>query len=205
MSKGRRLGRTRRKIVVACVAAAIVSSGTAALATHVDNMYPTANYNHTCVGGGRETKFCKTDSYWLTYFRQISLSDTGKTRIWSVLDVEFSPTDLTIRNEDPPVYSGASETDVIYHYRSDLADHVVGTVWCNDAATSTHCDQHYAAFDSPSPTRSVICHETGHSVGLTHGPAADPPLAIDDASLGCMSNPIDDLGPHNTNMINATY
>lgn len=196
-----------RKVVLAAAVLAVVAGGTAALATHVDNLYPTNNYGPACPDGDMNGSFCLTDNSSVSTYRQSSLTSTGKTNIGTVLGGEFATTDLTITYSTSPVYSGDGETDLIYQARSDVPTGSDGVAWCNDAVTAYRCDQHYAAFRSSTPGLEISCHETGHTMGLTHGYDASPRISNTDPSLGCMQAPVPtyDLGAHNTNMINAAY
>jgi len=202
----RRLRRLRRKYVLAVGTAVALIAATAALGTHVDSMMPTANYHPSCIDGNPGDPFCQTDNADLTVWREGSLTSTGKANIASVLNNEFAPTDLVVIFASTPSYSGSAETDIIYQQGS-VPGTDIGLTWCNDAVTSTKCDQHYNRFDSASPGTAIACHETGHAVGLTHGQQASPQLSNEDTSLQCMrkSAPTSNLGTHNTGMINVTY
>ncbi len=81
---------------------------------------------------------------------------------------EYDPTDLTAIQESTPSYTGGSETDVIFQY-GYLPPEAAGMAWCDDAISSSVRDQHYAKFNTSSPSYALACHETGHTVGLTHG------------------------------------
>lgn len=151
--------------------------------------------------------FCQTDNSSLSVYMQLSLSATGKSRIQSRLNNEFSPTDLGIVYEVSAVYSWGGETDIIYQFRSDIQSGFAGVTWCDDAFNNDECDQHYVAFDAATPSSAVACHETGRAVGLTHGHVASPTLPNTDSSLGCMTNPpaYTTLGFHNVSEINDEY
>jgi hypothetical protein len=198
--------RWRARALLALATVGALGAGTAAFATHVDNMFKTANYNPDCRDGSLGDPFCQTDNATLTVFRQSSLSSTGRSNIAAALNNEYAPTDLSVSFPSTPSYSGSAETDIIYQ-QGTVSGTADGIAWCNDAVSSTKCDQHYNRFDSTSPSRALACHETGHAVGLTHGQQASPQLSNGDNSLGCMTTPVEtsDLGSHNTNMINATY
>lgn len=57
--------------------------------------------------------------------------------------------------------------------------------------------------------KALICHESGHSIGLVHGQDADPGVSSTATSLECMKTPLDPgsriLGEHNVDQINANY
>ncbi len=182
-------------------------------AHHFDNMYKTANYSPNCVDGGNSTPgastFCQTDNSTLTVFRESSLSVSGKSNIAFVLNNSFDPTDLNVTIESSGTYSGSSETDIIYQKRTDIPGTSRAIAWCDDAVTTTKCDQHYVAFDEASPPTYRICHETGHAVGLTHGEHASPVRDNDDPGLDCLEAPSVGssgvIGFHSSTLINDTY
>jgi hypothetical protein len=206
-----RFQRARGKAVVVLVTVCVLAAGvTAAFGTHVDSMFKTQNFNPDCHddSGGPDANdhFCQTDNATLTVWRASSLSATGKNNIASSLNGKYNPTDLNVSYVSSPSTSGSAETDIIYE-AGDPPGSNIGITWCNDAVSSTKCDQHYVLFSDPSIQESYACHETGHAVGLTHGHEAYPRLDNLDSSLGCMTNPpyTTALGTHNTQMINATY
>lgn len=204
--------KTRRSLVrrTAATACALVGGalalGPTASAHHVDSMRPTANYAAACA---RITTFCQTDNATLTYFSEGSLSPASKGTITSVLSNQFDPTDLDVRWEAPPSYSGSAETDVIYQVNpSQLPLGVSAWTFCDDPISSTRCDQHYVVFASDFWAQTVTCHETGHAVGLTHGQQAAPALSNTDPSLACMVSAGSNargLGVHNRSEINSAY
>lgn len=194
----------RRLLVLVLVGACslVASAVPGAWAHHFDSMFPTLNASWNCTDGG---SFCQTDNSDFTAFRESSLSATGQSTISSVLSSEFAPTDLTVTIQSSGVYSGGSETDVILQYVTTLPPNAAGVAWCDDAVSSNQCDQHYAAFNTASPAYALVCHEIGHTVGLTHGPQAYPWQWDSTADLGCMGTASGTLGSHNANQINATY
>ncbi|MFD4790807.1 hypothetical protein ACFWN1_27935 [Streptomyces sp. NPDC058459] len=175
-----------------------------------DNMYPTGNYSPPCRDGEMGDTFCQTDNKGLTVYREGSLTSGEKNTIARAVKDYYGPTDLVVKIESSGVYRGDSETDVIYKAKT-LARGKIGITWCDDAVTSRKCDQHYVAFNKDhtgigSVNKSDACHETGHAVGLTHGPNASPALGLYDDRLGCMSyNDVYRLGANNKENINSTY
>ncbi len=200
--------RSKAARVIAGLGVIVVLSGC------LDNMYPTANYHAECADFSSTDSlghYCQTDGRALTYYYQSTLSDGDKAGIRTGLD-KFEPTVL-----DPTyqaaVYSGTQETDIIY-YKGALGANVAGITYCEDAATTTICDQHYVKYNSSQTVDRVAgCHESGHAVGLTHGSnAADEngdPAADNDPILGCMRTPYDyfafELGDANAAEIDNTY
>ncbi|MFI8190690.1 hypothetical protein ACIF8T_18070 [Streptomyces sp. NPDC085946] len=201
----------RRTAFVVGVAGTALVAGTAVVqAAYTDNMYPTNNYSPTCRDGGQGDTFCQTDNKTLTVYREGSLTSAEKSAISRAVKDYYGPTDLAVKIESRGVYAGGSETDIIYKAKT-LARGKIGIAWCDDAVSSRKCDQHHIAFnknnDGIGPiNKSDACHETGHAVGLTHGPEASPAKGLYDDRLGCMSyNDVYGLGANNKENINATY
>jgi hypothetical protein len=200
----------RTVFVVGVTAAALVAGTTVVQAALTDNMYPTGNYFPTCLDGDMGDGFCQTDNRTLTVYRQGSLSAAEKSTVSRALKDYYGPTDLVVKIQSKGVYAGSAETDIIYKSKT-LAKTKIGVAWCDDAATTKKCDQHYVAFNKNHSeigpiNKSDACHETGHAVGLTHGPNASPALGLHDDRLGCMSyNDVYRLGANNKENINATY
>lgn len=197
----------RRAVAAALVIIAVALVAVPARAHHgVDSIYKTSNTFWNC--DGLSGNYCQTDNSSFTYFRQSSLDATAKANIATVLNDLYNPTDLSVIHENPPSYSGGSETDVIYQVNGSLDPFTDATTWCDDAINSTQCDQHYVAFrtNSIAYNNAIACHETGHAVGLTHGAQASPAISNSDSSLGCMAIPAPySLGTHQISQINSVY
>ena len=133
------------------------------------------------------TDICRTDNSTLTDFKEASVSQAWRTAINATLSNSYAPTDLTVVHETSGDYHGGSETDIIYQVKRNPGGQA-GIAWCNDATSDTVCDQHYIRFAPwTTPAEQMACHETGHAVGLVHGPNANPPLKPGDKKLlGCM-------------------
>lgn len=171
-------------------------------ASHFDNMYKTTNANWNCSNGG---SFCQTDNSSYTWYPESSLSSFGYDTLQLVMAYEYDPTDLTAIQESTPSYTGGSETDVIFQY-GYLPPEAAGMAWCDDAISSSVCDQHYAKFNTSGPSYALACHETGHTVGLTHGADAYPSQSDYTWDLGCMGTANQNsVGSHNQSQINSTY
>jgi len=175
-----------------------------------DSMFKTANYNPDCKDGGMGDTYCQTDNDFLRVFRESSLSSAWMNMVAFAL-VEFDrDTDLRVKYDSAPTYSGSSETDIIDQVGSIPFEGLIGIAWCNDAVSTLRCDQHYVRL---SPNASVnyelVCHETGHAVGLTHPDDAHPRSAPDGIVYGCMRTLVplanETLRQHNEFMINITY
>jgi hypothetical protein len=123
------------------------------------------------------------------------------------LNNSYATTDLSIAYPGSPVYSGPSETDIIYQATGSLPFGLNGVTWCEDAQSISKCDQAYVRFLPDTPSQGLACHETGHAVGLTHGRAASPRLDNDNPALGCLTDPVADIRllDNNVDNIDATY
>lgn len=175
-----------------------------------NNMYPTATIPANCQDGDVGNLFCRTDNATLTYFAESSIGAIGRSNIVDVMVDQFDPTDLDVSYDSTPSYTGSAETDVIYQSSSVIPPQLVGITWCNSAASYLRCDQEYVRTLAGNPSHNLICHESGHAVGLTHGDDADPYQDPHSPVLGCMRNPENyitspTLGSHNVSEINATY
>lgn len=184
-------GRTHAVVWFTLVVAVILV--TPAAANTFDSMFKTSNTSSDCTDLGDDTpsvgRFCQTDNSSLTYYTDSSLTYTGAARVVSRMNNVYAPTNLSVTRHTTAIYTGSSETDIIFLYRDDLPGGTFGRAWCDDAVSSLKCDQHYAAFSNTTPPTSTICHEAGHSIGLTHGAEAYPVQAQDSADLGCMKKP----------------
>lgn len=184
------------------IALALAMGSTSTRAVHFDQMYKTTNTNWDC----NTSLYCQTDGWYVTWFPESNLSAAGKTMIRQVLRDNYDPTVLlTVEESSSTVkYTGWQETDIIF-LQKNLPSGIAGRVYCDDPSNSTQCDQHYVEFDSSSPGYALVCHETGHAVGLTHGAQASPVQADATYDLGCMGTASSVLVSHVRAQINATY
>lgn len=195
------------------LAAALLASVYAGQATAANNVYPNLNAFWECEDESAVgEKFCQTDNSDLTVFREASLSFTAKAWIQQALNDFHNNTDLTVTYQNPPIYVGGAETDVIYQVDPNgLPPTALAATWCDNAISASTCDQHYVRAASNSSVDDVVaCHETGHAVGLTHGENADPAVSNSlDQTLGCMKTPYSNasrvLGYENAANINSMY
>ncbi|MFH8702003.1 hypothetical protein [Streptomyces chartreusis] len=159
-------------------------------------------------GNGRP---CQTDNKDLTLWRQNTLEAADRNRVKWVIDDQYAPTDLVTSWPGSASYTGDSETDIVYQELNPTNPRYVGVTWCDDPISATvKCDQAYVRIKGGARfTYAVICHETGHAVGLLHGRDANPPINDGDDRLGCLHNPPDngpiELGSNNRDQINKTY
>jgi hypothetical protein len=192
--------------------AVLVAGADTASALSYDNMYPTGNTSWGCLDGSPSiaVDFCQTDNATMTVFMEGSVNSTTKSIVKSALTSEFNPTDLNVSVQSSGVYSGGSETDVVYQQsNSGFSGTAIGMTWCDDAVSGVSCDQQYVRFRYSSIDLETACHETGHAVGLTHGDDAFPAQPRNSTALGCMETPDTGehyhLGSNNVVQINATY
>ncbi len=196
------------------VIGAIVLASPFASASHYDSMFKTANYSTNCSSVTGTTRpqnhwFCQTDNATLMWYDEVSITAGGRSNINSTLEDSFEATDLNVDFQYPPSYDGCCETDIIFR-KVTLPSGTLGEAWCQDADSTTLCDQHYVDFAMDTPETKLVCHEAGHAVGLTHGADASPAVSDGADSLGCMQRPYSEvpnhlLGSHNSAQINATY
>jgi hypothetical protein len=179
-----------------------------ARASHFDNIFPNGYYDCYI------DPICLTDSADVfVYVGNLGPRFQDATEL--ALNGSYDTTALDIS------YSGSqtSNTDIYYEYAS-LPFPTLGTARCMDPVNSLRCNQHRVRYDSDQACssscsdnflRSIACHESGHSVGLTHGDQASPTVSNLDADLGCLrtplrrSSPYYALGGHNAGQINGEY
>lgn len=204
-------------IICAVMVGAVGAGGAAAAAadqdvlTHIDSMFKTSNTTWNCMDGGPSPNgnHCQTDNAGLTWSVESSLAGTtGHSRIANQLNTEFAPTDLTVTFQLNPVYTGGSETDIIY--QQGPVSGADARTWCDDAVTTVKCDQHYVRFRSTVFGFGLACHESGHAIGLSHGAESSPQQSNNYQFFYCMRLPAanEGLGPDVgtiRSQIDATY
>jgi hypothetical protein len=116
-----------------------------------------------------------------------------------------------------------ASTDVYYYNETELPVNVLGRTSCiHDSTSDVHdCDHFHVGYHSDrlnelgwnvdttqNRTRlhALACHESGHTVGLTHGGDAGSIMANDDPALRCMRTPLVEtdtgVGTHNADHLN---
>jgi hypothetical protein len=213
-------------VVGAGVFALVLQTPTLAWAVVADNIMPTSRFSGCSGGGYRENSSggpCLTDNastgWWAE--REIdwttSASDTSaETQINASMSRSYNGTDLNTYYDTTFTDRGSGETDVVYRSRPADFDgaNTVGYYFCDDPVSGGKCDQGYVNLRrtdwSPAYMRAVVCHETGHAVGLLHPTDATPAKSRDDARFECMMNsPVAThygLGPDpNVANINSVY
>lgn len=203
--------------VMAMVAAVVFGSAIPASADHdIDNIYETGNADWFCQSWGHDGRpngalYCRSDNSTVTYHANSSIGDIGFANILQSVERYGIYTDLSQSYQDPGIYVGDGQTDIIFRQGEFPGDPlVIGAAWCDKKSNGANrrCDQHYAQFKYPNPDQDVAMHVTGHTVGLTHGYDASPRIPSDDDRLYCMKTPRDgsiNLGPLNIHNINVTY
>jgi hypothetical protein len=153
----------------------------------------------------------------------MSLGPLMTTATNATLFQSYDTTDLTI--VDGSAHTGS--VDVWYYVNDNLPDGVVGANRCNVAASDSTCNHSHAAYHgdyleelgwngpgtlNADRRRKLACHETGHTVGLTHGINAYPNAISNSnvSTLQCMvqgtyDNPPIGMGSHNVAHVNSWY
>ncbi|MBF8188532.1 hypothetical protein ITP53_22955 [Nonomuraea sp. K274] len=179
-----------------------------------DNMFPTLHTSSFCVKGMHSTP-CQTDnrdvSYYMDSSGEFMLETPDRTDVQNVMAGEYAPTDLVIAYDSTPTFSGGAETDIVYQEGSaGISDSADGMTWCDGLGGDiVDCDQQVVRIRGNGYyTYSLVCHETGHAVGLEHGNIASPQMSKTASALGCMKTPTGGtttLGANNRDNINLTY
>ncbi|MBI2709471.1 MAG: hypothetical protein HYX34_07225 [Actinobacteria bacterium] len=187
-----------------------------------DNMMPTSS-----VSSCQYRSVCQTDGGSLVVY-QGGLGAQMKAATDFTLDGSYATTNVgPVHKTDTLVTSGTGETDIVYQYDGgELSSGTYGITECNDPSIGNNrCDQFYVTFNADVLSnalcdtcgrttfqRAVACHETGHAIGLVHGPNADPGKSLQYAPLNCMRTDMppedwDDptMGVNNAHWANVTY
>jgi hypothetical protein len=187
-----------------------------AWAAFTDNMYPTQYSNGHCTdeSGPNGWISCLTDNSTVTYYMDSGgtnqLEPEDRTVVINVMNNIYGPTDLSVSLDTSPTFSGSAETDIVYEESGiGVPDTASGATFCNDAVNELRCDQQYIRIlGGGHYVKGLVCHETGHAVGLLHGNRSDPLVSNTDERLGCMETPTSDgevLQDNNIDNINGTY
>ncbi|MGH3357199.1 MAG: hypothetical protein ACRDO7_00245 [Nocardioidaceae bacterium] len=107
-----------------------------------------------------------------------SLGDDAAGNVSSAENRALDPTQARVRFNVSCDLSGRSETDVVWR-QGNLPPRTTGRTFCQDHESSgNQCDQFYATLDmrlirvgphDEIDTTGTVCHELGHSAGLSHG------------------------------------
>lgn len=186
-----------------------------------DNLYPTiiapgTEWCHNDPDGGDGRITCQTDNatvwWYMDSHGEYELETPDRDDVSAVNRREYDlGTNLDMRYDSSPVFSGAGETDIVYQEGSTNLDaDVDGVTWCDDAVDGERykCDQQYVRMRGNEViTQRLSCHETGHAIGFVHGQKAYPPLSNGDNRLGCMTTPVEtsDLGSNQVENINREW
>ena len=207
-------------------------SGSESQPTDFDNIFPVYGGANACYSG--RTGPCLSDNTDPVTWYAGKLNDYMFSAVRRAINQSFQPTDLvmerTLRRDVS--WSGNYETDIVYFPDPDLPSDRYGQMLCEQSPneTPTRCDQFYVYFDYGNQSnfiasnpyhggryirRAMACHETGHTVGLSHGensrllPSGTGSIDNDDPRLGCMvtetSQYDQELDSHNIDSINACY
>ncbi|MCU0299009.1 MAG: hypothetical protein MUF33_10900 [Candidatus Nanopelagicales bacterium] len=214
------MGSIRKSWIPIAVAVWAVSGAggwwTAAWAVNTDNRVGNLNYQVECVNGVEgsvQGPVCRTDNATLSYYMDSSgefeLESPDREHVTWIMANRYDPTDLSVSYDSSPTFSGSAETDVIYQ-EGIVTSGYIGATWCNDSSPSPiyECDQQYVRIRGNGVyDRPVVCHETGHAVGLLHGQNSSPVTSNSDPDLGCMTTPVSTslLGQNQINRINSMY
>lgn len=130
--------------------------------------------------------------------------------LFSTVYAGYNSTDV----EFFPASGHLGVTDVVWRLEP-IAGDVIGQYRCLTNATGWRCEHAHILFDPGAAEdladqwlRALACHETGHSIGLTHAPDGIPFYGPQSGVIRCMATPLlpdSYIGPHNVMHISANY
>ncbi len=188
----------RRTMAAGLLALASVVFGAAA-AVAIDFIVPTGYIS--CAqypASGPDTYnigICRTDNRNWTYYMdsagEFELESEDKQAAILGMASWESVTVMNPNLDETPVFSGPGETDVVFQEGVVPGfESFGGLTWCQDRTDGTtwECDQHYVRIRGAGIyNRWFVAHETGHALGLTHGPQANPPTSGTASIMGIMT------------------
>ncbi|KAA1420029.1 hypothetical protein FE697_019305 [Mumia zhuanghuii] len=154
---------------------------------------PTGTANVTCAQGQDALLSCQTDNSALTYYMdsggEYELEAPDRADVQTAMS-QYNATDLSVSYDASPTFSGSAETDVVYQEGSTgMSAGTIGMTWCNDPSDNYayRCDQQYVRIRGNGNITPISAgHETGHAVGLLHGPFAYPSQTVCASVMGIM-------------------
>lgn len=177
-----------------------------------DNMYPTQNLSRSCQF---DVAPCRTETRLYDFYLHSSLPSTFKGGARSAMDnmdnTDMITYELTYAQMDPDEVDG-------YIIVTQLGNTLAGRASCAraDPNRPSVCRSYRLYIDDVASTsdwayaKALTCHESGHSIGLTHGDSAYPAVSRTHPDLACMRTPATreeryiDRGTQD-DQINATY
>lgn len=138
---------------------------------------------------------CRTDDrnwYWyMDSGGEFELEAPDRDEATAAVNAWANNTVMIEHYDSSPVLSGPAETDLIFQEGLAPAFPVAGGItWCVDKVDGTawECDSHYVRIRGNGVYEKwLAAHESGHALGLTHGPQAVPQKAPDAAIMGIMT------------------
>lgn len=185
----------------------------------LDAMRPTTTLNGPCADStlANPNYGCHTDNAGLYYCFESTFTPAMRTGVTDAMTYSYNTTELDTHAESC-VYTGGGETDIVFQSRGTnyFPTGAYATTWCNDAETSTKCDQAYVTYNydktlsfTPAEMRKEGCHETAHVVGFVHGTGADPIVSSTAPAMQCIKVGFANLdywlGAHHASYVNLTY
>ena len=169
--------------------------------------------------GGTGNSGCSAnaqDNSTMSWHRTSGLSTAMRTAVSNALNNHVNPTDITVAAEQA---TPDGNTDVVYREANYVGNYcgftwhsagsLIGYTYCRttSGANGGTCqgfdiffDQSWEVSTTTTLRGSIACHETGHSLGLTH-----PGTGIDQST--CMSGPngFQGYSTHEVGHINGFY
>lgn len=170
----------------------------------VDNAYQNPGLDD-CRQGSPRQDVCRADNATHTWFLSNGYSSSFLNAAVSSMN-DWGTTDLNTARDTSLSYL---ETDVHFWPDNTLTDtNTLANTDCLTAVNWLRCGAYQVRVRPDvyqggyNLAKAVVCHETGHTIGLLHGNQSNPQVANQNLDLGCMrTQPLDGqmrfIGEHN--------
>lgn len=97
--------------------------------------------------------------YYMDSHGEFELGGPARSQVVDTITDYCVPTDVFVRYDSDPTFSGSAETDAVYQ-SGPVSSSDEGYTYCDDPADGTiwRCDQHYIRIEPGKWTPGLTCH-----------------------------------------------